>query len=247
MHLGMGQKTGIEVGREVTGLMPTEAWKQQRFNVPWSPGETLYVAIGQSFVLTTPIQLANAYASIVNGGTLFKPHVIKSIQTEDGKTLREVLPVVLDKTNLKKETVDLVTQGLWGAVNSAHGTAHSTAIAGMEWAGKTGTVQMVTQRADKMYGKSACTSLRYGQRHNGLFVGYAPIKNPSIVVALISEHDCSGGHGAAGIAKEVIKTYLQKYYPDLYSDKAIAERLASEKILSKSAKLKAAAEEQGSD
>jgi penicillin-binding protein 2 len=137
----------------------------------------------------------------------------------------------MDKTNLSKETIDLVTQGLWGVMNTQHGTAYWTRIPGMEWAGKTGTVQMVTQKADKMYGKSACTSLRLSQRHNGLFVGYAPIKNPSIVVALVSEHDCGGGsHGAAPIAKEVMKTYLQKYYPDLYSDKAIAERKELEKL-----------------
>ena len=72
-------------------------------------------------------------------------------------------------------------------------------------------------------------AMRYNQRHHGVFVAYAPIKNPSIVVAIIAEHACSGGGGAGPVAREVIKTYLQKYYPDLYSDRAIAERLASEK------------------
>ncbi len=221
-HLGLGKKTGIELGREVPGLIPTEAWKQQRFNVPWSPGETLYVAIGQSFVLTTTIQLANAYASLVNGGTLYKPHVVTSVQTEDGKTLREFLPQILDKTRLKPQTVDLVTQGLWGVVNIPGGTAYSQHIPGMEFAGKTGTVQVVTQKAEKIYQK--CENLRYNQRHHGVFVGYAPVKNPSIVVAVVAEHACSGSQGAAPIAREVIKTYLQKYYPELYSDRAIEER-----------------------
>jgi len=221
-HLGLGKKTGIELGREVPGLIPTEAWKQQRFNVPWSPGETLYVAIGQSFVLTTTIQLANAYASLVNGGTLYKPHVVTSVQTEDGKTLREFLPQILDKTRLKPQTVDLVTQGLWGVVNIPGGTAYSQHIPGMEFAGKTGTVQVVTQKAEKIYQK--CENLRYNQRHHGVFVGYAPVKNPSIVVAVVAEHACSGSQGAEPIAREVIKTYLQKYYPELYSDRAIEER-----------------------
>lgn len=246
MHLGMGRRTGIELGREVPGLIPTEAWKQKRFNVAWSPGETLYVAIGQSFVLTTTAQLANAYASIVNGGTLFRPHVVKSVQSDDGKIIKEILPQVMDKTNLKKETVDLVTQGLWGVVNAPGGTAYWLHQPGMEWAGKTGTVQMVTQKADKMYGKSACTSLRYNQRHNGLFVAYAPVKDPTIVVAIVSEHDCGGGsHGAAPIGTEVIKTYLRKYYPDLYSDKAIAERKELEKA--NAATEKAAARAGGGD
>ncbi len=221
-HLGLGKRTGIELGREVPGLIPTEAWKQRRFNVPWSPGETLYVAIGQSFVLTTTIQLANAYASLVNGGTLYKPHVVKSIQSEEGKTIREFVPQVLEKTKLKPETIDLVTQGLWGVVNAPGGTAHSQHIPGMEFAGKTGTVQVVSQKAEKIYQK--CESLRYNQRHHGVFVGYAPIKDPSIVVAVVAEHACSGSQGAAPIAREVIKTYLQKYYPDLYSDRAIEER-----------------------
>jgi penicillin-binding protein 2 len=230
MLLGMGKKTGIELAREVPGLIPTEEWKKQRFNVPWSPGETLYVAIGQSFVLTTTVQLANAYAAIVNGGTLFRPHIVKAVQSDDGKILKEVTPEIMHKTNLNKETVELVTQGLWGVMNTVHGTAYSTRIPGMEWAGKSGTVQVVTQKESNMYGKSACTSLRYNQRHQGLFVAYAPIKNPSIVVATVSEHDCGGGsHGAGPIAREVMKTYLQKYYPDLYSDKAIAERKALEK------------------
>lgn len=216
MHLGLGKRTGIEVGREVPGLIPTEAWKQRRFNVPWIAGETLYVAIGQSFVLTTAIQLANAYASIVNGGTLYKPHVIKQIQSEDGKAIKEILPQVLDKTKLQPETVELVTEGLWGVVNSPGGSAYSQRIPGMEFAGKTGTVQLVTQRADKMYGKGVCESMRYNQRHHGVFVGYAPIKDPTIVVAVLAEHACSGSQGAAPVAREVIKTYLQKYYPDLY-------------------------------
>ena len=99
----------------------------------------------------------------------------------------------------------------------------------MEFAGKSGTVQVVTQRADKMYGKGACTNLKYNQRHHGVFVAYAPIKDPSIVVAVMAEHSCSGGHGAGPVAREVIKTYLQKYYPDLYSDRAIAERAAAER------------------
>jgi penicillin-binding protein 2 len=225
-QLGLGAKTGIELAREVPGLIPTEAWKQQRFNVPWSPGESLYVAIGQSFVLTTTIQLANAYASLVNGGTLFKPHVVKAIQNEDGKILKEFVPQVLKKVSLSKKTIELVEQGLWGVVNSPTGSAHSQAIPGMEYAGKTGTVQVVTQRADKMYGKGACESLRPNQRHHGVFVGYAPIKDPSIVVAIIAEHACSGSQGAAPVAREVIKTYMQKYYPEMYSEKAIAERLA---------------------
>lgn len=226
-HLGFGHLTGIELARETPGLIPTEAWKMKRFNQPWNPGESLYVAIGQGFVLSTTIQLANAYAALVNGGTLYRPHVLKKIQSVDGKTISEPEPFILDKTALKPETVDLVTQGLYGVVNSPHGTAHSQMIPGMDFGGKTGTIQVVSIKADKIF--QSCMNLKPSQRHHGAFVGYAPIKNPSIVVAVIAEHACSGSRGAAPIAREVIKTYLEKYYPDLYGPRAIAERLSKNK------------------
>jgi penicillin-binding protein 2 len=168
---------------------------------------------------------------------------VKTIQSEDGKTLKEFLPQVLDKTKLKPETIDLVTQGLWGVVNAPGGTAYSQHIPGMEFAGKTGTVQVVTQKADKIYQK--CENLRYNQRHHGVFVGYAPIKDPSIVVAVVAEHACSGSHGAAPIAREIMKTYLQKYYPDLYSDRAIEERKQIE--LQESRKSRAGGREEAGD
>ncbi len=234
MHMGLGKKTGVELAREVPGLIPTEKWKMNRFNIPWSPGETLYVAIGQSFVLTTTIQLANAYSALVNGGTLYRPHVVKSVQTIEGKLIKEPSPEVVDRANLKPETVDLVTQGLWGVVNAPGGTAYSQHIPGMEFGGKTGTVQVVSIKAEKIFQK--CDNLRYRQRHHGVFVGYAPIKDPSMVIAVIAEHACSGSRGAAPIAREVIKTYLQKYYPDLYSDRAIADRIAAEKEAKKNSK-----------
>ena len=81
VHLGLGRKTGINLAREVPGLIPTEAWKQKRFNQEWQAGESLSVAIGQSFVLTTGLQLANLYASIANGGTLFRPFLVKEIES----------------------------------------------------------------------------------------------------------------------------------------------------------------------
>jgi penicillin-binding protein 2 len=225
-HMGFGARTGIELAREATGLVPTEEWKQKRFGAPWSPGETLYVAIGQSFMLATTIQLANAYAALVNGGTLYRPHLLRAIESADGQILKEFPPQVLEKTSLQKKTIELVTQGLWGVVNDPGGTAHSQAIKGMEFAGKTGTVQVIQIRAEKIFAK--CITLPYRNRHHGVFVGYAPIKNPSIAIAVVAEHACSGSMGAAPIAREVIKTYLQKYYPDLYSDSAIAERIRAD-------------------
>ena len=225
-HLGIGEKTGINLAREVPGLIPTEDWKRRRYNEVWNTGETLSVAIGQSYVLTTALQLANAYAALGNGGTLWKPFVVKEIESYEGQVLKEFKPEILDNTTLKPKTVELVKQGLWGVTNSQGGTAWAHRLPGMDFIGKTGTVQIMRMSADKLYGK--CENWKFSERHNGIFVGFAPAKDPVIAVAVIGEHVCHGSSGAAPIAKAVVKTYLEKFNPELYGEKAIAARLKKE-------------------
>jgi penicillin-binding protein 2 len=222
-HLGLGSRTGIPLNREAPGIIPTEAWKQATFNQPWTAGESLSVAIGQSFVTVTVLQLANAYAALVNGGVLYRPHFLKSVETYDGQLMSEFPEVVMGQSHVKASTLELLKQGLWGVVNSTAGTATAQHMPGMEFAGKTGTIQVVSQKADKIY--SRCENLPYRQRHHGMFVGYAPVHNPSIVVAVVGEHVCHGGSGVGPVAKEIFKTYLQKYFPEDYNDAAVAERV----------------------
>ncbi|MFL5815362.1 MAG: penicillin-binding protein 2 [Bdellovibrionia bacterium] len=224
-HLGLGKKTGIILKGEVPGLIPTEEWKMKRFKQPWQGGETLSVAIGQGYVLATALQLANAYAAIGNGGTLWKPFLVKQVESFEGKVLKEFKPEVLDKANLHPKTVELIKQGLWGVVNTQHGTAHRYMIPGVDFVGKTGTAQVMQISADKIYQR--CENMKFSERHNGVFVGFAPLNNPVIAVAVIGEHICHGTN-AAPIARAVIKTYLEKYFPDLYGPKAIAERLKTQ-------------------
>lgn len=221
--LGLGAKTGINLAREVPGLIPTEEWKMKRFRQPWNAGETLSVAIGQSFVLTTALQLANLYSALGNGSTLYKPYLVKEIESYESQILKEFRPEVLSKVELSPRTLELVRQGLWGVVNIPGGTAFAHRLPGMDFVGKTGTVQTMRMSSDKLYGK--CETWAFRERHHGMFVGFAPLNNPTIAVAVVAEHACHGSSGAAPIAKEVIKTYLQKYYPDLYGEKALAAKL----------------------
>lgn len=186
-------------------------------------GETLSVAIGQSFVLTTALQLANLYATIANGGVLYRPYFLKSIQTIDGKELKHHRPEALSKTLLNPTTVRLIDEGLWGVVNKPGGTAYSQRIPGLDIAGKTGTAQVIRIAADKIYQK--CENMKYHQRHHALFAGFAPAHDPVIAVAVIAEHSCHGASGAAPIAKAVIKAYLEKYWPETFGEKAILARL----------------------
>ncbi|MEK6580537.1 MAG: penicillin-binding protein 2 [Bdellovibrionota bacterium] len=220
--LGLGRKTGISLPREISGLIPTEEWKKKRYGQVWNPGETLDVAIGQGFLLTTGIQLANLYAAIANGGTIYRPFLVKDIESFDGQTLKTFSPEILSKAELKPKTIELVKQGLWGVVNDPHGTAYSQRMPGMDFVGKTGTAQVIRLSADKIYMK--CENLKFGDRHNALFAGFAPAKDPVIAVGVIGEHACHGAFGAAPVARAVIKTYLEKYYPDVYGEAVLAER-----------------------
>jgi penicillin-binding protein 2 len=221
-HLGLGKKTDINLPRETSGLIPTEAWKKKRFGQEWTAGETLSVAIGQSYVLTTALQLANTYASIANGGTFYRPFLIKKITTVDGDLVQEFQPEVLDQTRLDPKTYELIQKGLWGVVNSPNGTAFAQRLQGMDFVGKTGTVQVMSLAANKVYQK--CENMKFRQRHHGMFAGFAPMNNPKIAVAVVAEHSCHGSSGAAPIARAIIKTYLEKYFPEEYGDKAIASK-----------------------
>jgi len=215
--LGLGKKTGIPLEREVSGLVPTEAWKKAKLNQEWNLGETLSIAIGQSFLLTTPIQLANLYASLANGGTLYRPYIIQEIQDTNGNTIEKFEPQALTTTRLKPKTVELIEEGLAGVVNSPKGTAYYQRLKNVEYAGKTGTVQIMRIAADKIYQR--CENLKYSQRHHGIFAGFAPSHNPEIAVAIVAEHACHGSSGAAPIARAVIKTYFEKYHPELFKTK----------------------------
>ena len=220
-HFGLGERTGVPLSNEAPGLIPTEEWKLKLTKTPWFPGETLSVAIGQGDVRTTVLQLANLYATLANGGILYRPHFLKAVETHDGKLVEEILPEIQDRTSLKPTTVEAVKKGLWAVVNAPYGTAQSQKIPGISFAGKTGTSQVKSIDKNKIYAK--CDGLPYKDRHHGLFVGFAPMENPEIVVAVIAEHACSGSGGAAPIAREIVKTYLQKLYPEKYGEKALAE------------------------
>ncbi|MBS1960781.1 MAG: penicillin-binding protein 2 [Bdellovibrionales bacterium] len=226
-YLGLGRRTGIPLPREVPGLIPTEEWKMKRYNQPWNPGETLSVAIGQGYVLTTILQLANTYASVANGGTQYRPFFVKRIESNDGQVISESKPEPLDTHHLKPSTARAVRDGLYNVVNDRNGTAYSQRLPGMDFVGKTGTAQVINLSKDRVYAK--CENMRYRERHHALFAGFAPADDPQIAVAVIAEHGCHGGTAAAPVARAIIDTYLRKLDPVKYSDAAIAARVEEDK------------------
>lgn len=212
---GLGARTGISLPREVSGLIPTKEWKKKRYGQEWQAGETLSCAIGQSYVLSSTIQLATAYAAIANGGKIFRPYVVKDIFDGQGELVKTFAPELLSEIKMKNpNTLKYIREGLFQVMNNPKGTAFARRGPGIMMAGKTGTSQVRSASADKVYSK--CDLMDYESRHHGLFVGFAPYDNPKIATAVIIEHGCSGSGAAAPVAEKVVTQYMKKYQPEMY-------------------------------
>lgn len=189
--LGLGKKTGIRLGKERQGLIPTTAWKKQTKNQPWFPGETLHAAIGQGYVATTPIQLAFMTGAIVNGGIRYQPSLIKDAD-----------PQVAERFSFNSENIEVIKKGLFGVVNEPSGTGWASRSAVTTISGKTGTAQVVAL-------KHGISSLSEKYRDHAWFVAFAPYEKPEIALAVFVEHGGHGGAAAAPIARKAIDAYLQ--------------------------------------
>lgn len=211
---GFGSRSGIRLPREIPGLIPTRDWKRKRFGESWQLGETLSCIIGQSYVLTTPLQLAMAHAAIANRGTLYRPYLVKEIFDNSGNVVKKFSPQVLNEIELEDSTFDLIQQGLYEVVNERTGTAWWSRGRGIRMAGKTGTSQVRSMTNTELF--TRCQEFPYKDRHHGLFVGYAPAYDPQVVVAVVIEHGCSGSGSAAPIARDILTTYMKKYQPEMY-------------------------------
>jgi len=207
---GLGAPTGF-AQREKGGLVPSDAWKRRRFKERWYSGETISVSIGQGFNLITPLQAANLMATTANGGTLWKPFIIRKVFGLDGKTVFEHKPTQIRKIPIKPEIFKTVQKGLWEVVNGPRGTAKKTKIPGVAVAGKTGTAQTV--RLAITGRKRDPKSLPRKFRDHGWFLAYAPFDNPRIAIAILSEHGGRSGSFYAPIARELIAYYLKVKKP----------------------------------
>ena len=223
-QFGIGQKTGVELPRENAGLMPNSTWKKQALGEEWQPGENLSAAIGQGFVVTTPIQMAVGYNAIGTGGKVVRPFVIKRIIDNEGKVVREIQPSVLrDLTQTQSNgihvdpaTFNVVREAMRRVVQGPRGTGRRVNIPGADIAGKTGTTQVMGFAASDIY--TLCEKRPIAQRHHGWFVAYAPAANPEIAVAALAEHSCHGASGAGPVVREIMKAYFEKYHPELIAD-----------------------------
>jgi len=191
--LGLGAKTGIDLPSEEAGLVPSEEWVQRVYHHKWYPGSTISVSIGQGSVMVTPMQVAYVIGGIASGGEFKQPHLLKDLQNVGSMHVE-----------LSENTVEQVTQGMYGVVNEPGGTGNSIRLQGIEFCGKSGTAQMMSY--------AAASRLGMGKgKNDGWFVGYAPRRDPEIVVAAVVEDTAEHGGTAAGpVVRDIVKAYYDK-------------------------------------
>lgn len=207
---GLGANTGINLTGEKPGLIPTSEWKQAAKNEPWMGGETVSASIGQGYDLVTPLQQAVMLSAVANGGSLFRPSLVKRVEDADGTVVQEFLPQLLRKENLQHDTLSLIRKALLGVVNEPGGTGGRSRLKSILVSGKTGTSQVVGMKKDDEHLKD--DEIPYLMRDHAWFIAFAPFDDPEIVVSIIVEHGGHGGSTAAPIAKEIFQTYFT-YYP----------------------------------
>jgi len=200
---GLGSRTGVAMAGERRGLIPTKDWKLARFGIPWQPGETISISIGQGYNTATPIQLANAYAAVAGNGEFFTPRIVKRIETDDGGIIEEFRPEKKAVLPVSREHIQLLRKALWGVVNEPGGTGGQSRVAGRDVCGKTGTAQVIG-----MGEGDDGSSYPYEYRDHALFMSFAPRDNPEIVVAVVAEHSGHGGSVAAPVARKVLEAYF---------------------------------------
>lgn len=204
LDLGLGEKTGIGINTETRGFIPTKGWYEQRGEV-FRIGYTLNTVIGQGNTRVSLIQLAMVYAALANGGTVFVPQLVDSVQAPDGTVLERFTPRVRRVLNYNPAHLELIRQALWGVVNEEGGTAYDPkhANARIAVAGKTGTAQVERHQRDKRDEQRNW----YMNRSHAWFAGWAPADNPELAIVVMVEHGGGGGKNAAPIAMEAIKQY----------------------------------------
>jgi penicillin-binding protein 2 len=210
-QFGLGSETGVDVVGEKKGLVPSREWKRQAFsdrpNQVWFPGETVIASIGQGYMLTTPLQLAHATATLAMRGQRFRPHLVAATENpitgERSLTVPEALPGVTIENEFYW---DSVIGAMNAVMQSETGTARASGLgAPYSMAGKSGTAQVFSVAQEEKYNEEDVTERL---RDHALFIAFAPLDDPQIAVAVVVENGSGGSRVAAPIARRVMDQYL---------------------------------------
>lgn len=212
---GLGQKTGVDLPRENSGIMPSREWKHGNRHLPWYPGETLITVIGQGFMTATPLQLALMTSELAERGHAYRPHILKSWKDLETGQITDKAPEPLPPIELKdKRHWDIVINAMRGVINNPHGTAHHYVGQNLKYpiAGKSGSAQVAGLSQTEV--APDLDSIPYQLREHALFIAFAPIDDPKIAIAVLVEHGGGGSSVAGPIARQVIDAYLDQQAAD---------------------------------
>jgi penicillin-binding protein 2 len=202
-RFGFGQRVALDMFEETAGLMPSKDWKQSRYRQPWYPGETLILGIGQGYMQTTPLQLAQATALMASKGKWMRPHLARSVGGLQPIVDAEMPDDIVLRDN---KSWDAVSLGMENVLHGTRGTARKVGdSAQYRIAGKSGTAQVVAIKQGERYNSD---KLQERHRDHALFVAYAPAEKPAIAVAVMVENGESGSGVAAPVAKQVLDGWL---------------------------------------
>ena len=207
-HFGFGERTGIDLQGEASGVLPSPEWKMKRFKRPeqqkWYAGETISIGIGQGYNAYTPIQLAQAMATLADGGAMYRPHLIAYVDDPRTGERRPVEPELVHRVPVRRDHLEFVKRALAG-VNKEGTAARSFANAPYTSGGKTGTAQLIGIKQNEKYEESKVAE---HLRDHSLFIAFAPLENPKIALSVVVENGGFGARAAAPIARTVLDYYL---------------------------------------
>ncbi|WP_295624401.1 penicillin-binding protein 2 [uncultured Nitrosomonas sp.] len=211
-QFGLGSKTGIDIGGEASGLLPSSAWKMRQHKQKWYAGDTISVSIGQGYNLTTPLQLAFATMIIANNGKAYLPHLVKQIQNSQTGEVQDIPAKLLYSLNLKPKNLEVVKNALVDVTRPGGTAAKAGANADYTFAGKTGTSQVIAIKQGERYNEKL---INERHRDHAMFIAYAPAEDPKIALAILVENTGTGGSTAAPIARQVFDYFLLGKLPEI--------------------------------
>ena len=207
---GYGKATGIDLPGEVEAIVPDDQWKRQLYAESWTTGDSYNMAIGQGYVLSTPLQVLVSTAAVANGGTIYQPQIVHQVVDSDGGLQRDFEPHALRQLPVDEGVMELVQEGMWSAVNTDYGTSVTARVPGVTVAGKTGTAEFCEYIPEE-------EDCRRDDEDNlpthAWFVGYAPYENPEIAIVTFVYDGGEGSEAAIPVTQKAMETYFREISP----------------------------------
>ncbi|MCC9078307.1 penicillin-binding protein 2 [Litorilinea aerophila] len=208
---GYGDPTGIDIPGEVGAPVPNDRWKRQLYAESWTTGDSYNMAIGQGYLLATPLQVLVSTAAVANGGTIYRPQIVYQIVDAKGGLQRDFTPQVVRQLPVPPGTIEFVQQGMWAAVNAPGGTAYAAKLDNdITVAGKTGTAEFCEYIPEE----NDCRRDDKGHLPtHAWFVAYAPYEAPEIALVVFIYDGGEGSEAAVPVARQILEAYFNEIHP----------------------------------